>query len=170
MKMLTSTLLVFFTAMLLSNTTYAGTSNVSWLDPDKYRDINPGEQGRKQFRENTFQHFEKHFAKLAENLPEGQILKVTVTDVDLAGDTHAAGISRMRIVKDIYFPRLNFSYQLVDTNGIEIIADTVVLKDMSFMMGGSRLKYRNHALSYEKTMLDDWFAKTFTNRMVKTEK
>ena len=164
MKLLNTTLLVLFTTMSFSNMTYAATAEISWLEPDKYRDINPGEQGRKKFRENVFHNFEKHFAKLANKLPEEQMLKVTVTDVDLAGDTHAEGISRMRIVKDIYFPRLNFSYQLLDANGAEIIADTVVLKDMNFMMG-AHLKYRNEALRYEKQMLDDWFSKTFENNL-----
>ncbi|MCI2284942.1 DUF3016 domain-containing protein [Colwellia sp. MSW7] len=68
----------------------AATVEVTWTDYDKYRDIDPGEGHRKHFRENTFQSFEKHFSKLATKLPEGQVLKIEVTDIDLAGDTHDA--------------------------------------------------------------------------------
>ena len=118
MKMLTTTLLALFTIVSFQNVAYAATSEVSWTDYKKYRDIRPSNNGgRKHFRESTFKNFEKHFTKLAESLPEGQVLKVDVTDVDLAGDTNAGGINNMRIVKDIYFPRMNFSYQLVNADG-----------------------------------------------------
>ena len=169
MKILTTALLTLFTIVSFPNVACAATSEVTWTDYKKYRDINPGDHGRKQFRENTFYNFEKHFTKLAEKLPEGQILKIDVTDVDLAGDTHVAGISRMRIVKEIYFPRMTFTYQLVNADGSEVVANTAKLKDMNFMMGG-RLKYRHESIGYEKKMLDDWFEDTFKDRVVKKEK
>ena len=147
-------------SFLLSPNALAADSEVTWTDYKSYRDIDPGNDGRKQFRERTFKDLEKHFAKLAASLPEGQILKIDVTDVDLAGDTNAAGINRTRIVKQIYFPRMNFSYQLLDADGKVVQSDEVVLKDMNFM-SGSNLKYRNKSLGYEKKMLDDWFEKTF---------
>lgn len=163
MKILTTTLL---TSVLLSLTlcttynVYAGTVDVTWTDHEKYRDIRPGNESRKHFRENIFKDFEKHFAQLAEKLPEGQVLKINVTDVDLAGDTLAGGINRIRIVKDIYFPRINFTYQLVSADGTEIDAAQVSLKDMNFM-ASSRLRYRHESLGYEKKMLDDWFFDVF---------
>lgn len=167
MKMLTTTLLALFTVVSFQNVAYAATSEVTWTDYEKYRDIQPSNNsGRKQFRERTFKNFEKHFTKLAENLPEGQVLKIEVTDVDLAGDTLAGGIDRFRIVKDIYFPRLNFSYQLVNADSSEIVSAEVVLKDMNFMRGSS-LKYRNDSLGYEKKMLDDWFFGVFKEHIIK---
>lgn len=165
MKNLTITLLAMFTFVLLPNVVYAATSEVTWTDHEKYRDIHPGSEGRKHFRERTFKSFEKHFAKLAENLPKEQILKINVTDVDLAGDTRSSGINQLRIVKDIYFPRTNFSYELVNTDGSIITSGETVLKDMNFMKG-SNSKYRNKSLRYEKVMLDDWFTKTFKEFVV----
>jgi hypothetical protein len=138
----------------------AATSEVTWKDYESYRDILPGNGNKKAFREQTFKALEKHFSKLAAELPEKQILKIEVTDVDLAGDTHAGGINQFRIVKEIYIPRMEFNYQLVDNKRKVILADEVKLKDMSFMDDNS-LKYRNKALGYEKKMLDDWFADTF---------
>ena len=165
MKKLTIALLVMFTFSLLPNVAYAATSEVTWTDYENYRDIHPSSEGRKSFRERTFKIFEKHFAKLAKNLPEGQVLKINVTDVDLAGDTHSGGINQLRVIKDIYFPRINFSYELINTDGSIITSDEIVLKDMSFMMG-SNSKYRNKSLSYEKVMLDDWFTKTFKELVI----
>jgi hypothetical protein len=158
------TLMVTFITLTLLFTanTYAASSEVVWKDYKSYRDIHEGNEGRKQFRERTFKAFEKHFAKLAESLPEDQILKIEVTDVDLAGDTHLGGINRVRIIKDLYIPRMDFSYQLVDKQNQVILTDEVKLKDINFMNNNS-LKYRNKALGYEKKMLDDWFADTFND-------
>lgn len=153
-------------SFLLSPNAFAASSEVTWTDYKSYRDINEGNENRKSFRERTFKGFEKHFAKLAATLPEGQTLKIDVTDVDLAGDTNAGGINRMRIVKQIYSPRMNFSYQLLDADGKVIQSDDVVVKDMNFMSGSS-LKYRNKSLGYEKKMLDDWFEETFKALIVK---
>jgi hypothetical protein len=139
---------------------FSASSDVTWKDYKSYRDIKSGTEGKKQFRERTFKAFEKHFAKLAATLPDDHQLKIEVTDVDLAGDTNAAGINRIRIVKDLYIPRMEFSYQLLDSKSKVVLADEVKLKDMSFM-SNSQLKYRNKPLGYEKKMLDDWFKTTF---------
>ncbi|MDX2369123.1 MAG: DUF3016 domain-containing protein [Colwellia sp.] len=165
MKKLTITLLAMFTVISLLPVVYAATSEVTWTDHEKYRDIHPGSEGRKHFRERTFKNFEKHFAELAVNLPENQVLNINVTDVDLAGDTHSAGINQLRIIKDIYYPRMNFSYELVNADGSIITSGEIVLKDMNFMMG-SNLKYRNKSLGYEKKLLDDWFSDTFKELVV----
>lgn len=166
MKNSVITLAIIMTSTLFISPVMAASSEVVWKDYKSYRDIDSGSEGRKNFRERTFKSLEEHFASLAAQLPENQVLKIEVTDVDLAGDTNVGGIDRHRIVKDIYFPRMNFSYQLVDTNNGEVKADTVVLKDMNFMRTNS-LKYRNKTLGYEKKMLDDWFKETFADLIVK---
>ena len=168
MKSLTTTLLVLFTVASLPSVAYAATSEVTWTDYENYRDIKPGNESKKHFRERTFKHLEKHFTKLAENLPEGQVLKIDVTDVDLAGDTQGS-IDRMCIVKEIFSPRMNFSYQLVNADASEVVSGEVKLKDMNFMMTNS-LRYRRDSLGYEKKMLDDWFEDTFVDHIVKVEK
>jgi hypothetical protein len=165
MKKLTITLLAMLTFVSLPQIAYAATSEVTWFEYKKYRDIHPSNEGRKHFRERVFYNLEKHLSKLAEKLPEGQVLKIKVTDVDLAGDTHIGGISQIRIIKEMYSPRMSFSYELVNADGSIAISDEIVLKDMNFMRGSS-LKYRNSSLGYEKKMLDDWFAKTFKERFV----
>jgi hypothetical protein len=152
-------------SFLLAPNAFAATSEVTWTDYKSYRDIDEGNDGRKQFRERIFKDFEEHFAKLAATLPAEQTLKIDVTDVDLAGDTHHAGVNRTRIVKEIYSPRMNFAYQVLDADGKVIKSDEVVVKDMSFM-SGSNLKYRNKSLGYEKKMLDDWFKETFKEMIV----
>jgi len=160
MKKVPMILSLILSILLLVPATKAATSEIKWTNPDDYRDIYPGEEHRKHFRERTFKALEKHFSILAKQLPQGQLLKVEVTDIDLAGDVHHGGIRQIRLVKEIYFPKMKFSYQVVDVKNNELSAGQVDLKDMSFMMG-SNLKYRNDSLGYEKKMLDNWFKKAF---------
>ncbi len=145
---------------------HAADVKVTWTEPGKYRDIYSGNQGKKRFRENTFKELEKHLLKLAKVLPESQLLEIEVLDVDLAGDVHAGGMHNIRVIKEIYSPRIKFSYKLINADKAVIHSDNVNLKDMNFMMGNSS-KYRNKSLGYEKELLDDWFDSTFSNDVMK---
>jgi len=154
-------LATFFSSLVICPALVAAEVEVEWTEPDKYRDIRAGEENKKHFQAKTFYNFEKHFAKLAEKLPSDQVLKINVTDVDLAGSTMHGGMSRVRIIKEVDFPRLKFSYQLIDKSEDRTISTNEVnLKNMGFMQHASS-KYRNKALMYEKRMLDKWFHKTF---------
>ena len=141
--------------VLLAPNVLAANVEMTWTEPDKYRDIRPGEQNRKHFEKRVFKHFTEHFEKLAKRLPDNYTLKVNVMDIDLAGDVNHGGIRQIRVVKDLYFPRMKFSYQLVEGNKV-IASDDVNVKDMSFLQS-SRLRYEHKAFGYEKKMLDDWF-------------
>lgn len=154
-------LIVAATALTQVSNAQAAEVEIKWSNPDKYSDIDAGEEHRKHFKERTFKSFEKHFAKLAEKLPEEQKLVLEVTNIDLAGDVNHGGIKRIRVVKDIFFPRMEFSYQLLNADNSVIKSEEVSLKDMGFLMHNG-LKYRSQALGYEKEMLDDWFKDTFT--------
>jgi len=136
--------------------------NVTWKNPEKYRDIYPSTQGKKHFRESTFKALENHLLKLAKTLPESQTLTIEVTDVDLAGDVHSSGLRQIRVIKELYFPRIKFSFELINAEKSIIQSGNVNLKDMNFMMR-SRLRYKNKTLGYEKQLLDSWFKDVFTN-------
>ena len=159
-------LIAVLMTVLISTQAIAATSEVKWTEPDKYRDIDAGEEHKVKFRARVFKQLEQHFNKLAQKLPEGQVLKIKVTDIDLAGSTLHGGMKRIRVIKEIHFPRMEFSYQLVDAKGVEIKSANADLKDISFMMS-SNLRYRNDFLGYEKKLLDDWFKKEFSEDTVK---
>jgi hypothetical protein len=164
MKKQVVVLLTMGVLLMLTLTPAAIAANVeiTWTEPGKYRDIHPGTQTRKRFRDNLFSNLEKHFAKLAVKLPKQQTLMIDVTDIDLAGDVNHGGIDRIRIVKPHYIPRLTFSYQLLDANNSLISEASVNIKDMNFMQSRS-LRYRGGALADEKKLLDDWFKDTFSS-------
>ncbi|NQY34487.1 MAG: DUF3016 domain-containing protein [Alteromonadaceae bacterium] len=160
---------ILITLLLMCNsyTSIAAEVEVTWSNPEKYRDIRASSESRKHFRAKVFRNLEKHFTKLAAKLPENQTLKIKVSDLDLAGDTLHGGISRIRIVKEINYPRIKFSYQLLDKeNKTVLLAGDVNLKDMNFMQGAS-LRYKSDYLGYEKKMIDKWFFKSFKSNLNK---
>lgn len=139
---------------------YAATVEVKWVKPDSYRDIHHGEDFKERYREWLFYTFDKHFAKLAEELPEKQHLEIEVLNVDLAGDVHYGGIDLIRVIVDRYHPRMELRYVLLDENKEKIKSEHAFLKDTGFMYSTS-LRYKRSALGYEKKMIDTWFKKTF---------
>ncbi|NOU53184.1 DUF3016 domain-containing protein [Pseudoalteromonas sp. JBTF-M23] len=133
---------------------YAGEGKVHFKDFNDYRDVYPSNEVKGAFHKRLAKQFEKHVAKLAEKLPDGYKLDVTFNDIDLAGEARF-NMDNIRVVKDIYFPRLDISYRLVDNKGQQVIEATEELKDMSFL---DRIKSgREGSLYYEKRLLDQWF-------------
>jgi len=155
--------LTAFLLLAISGNVIAGKSEIKWTEPDKYTDVRSGNENRKHFKERIFESFEKHFAKLSEQLPEGQILKLDVSNVDLAGDVRFSPMQEFRIIKDIYIPRLTFTYELLNADKTVADSGKVDLKDMSFLTSISSSSI-NNTLKYEKRMIDKWFKKTLIKK------
>tara|TARA_Y100001956_G_C4033937_1_gene147555 strand:+ start:30 stop:575 length:546 start_codon:yes stop_codon:yes gene_type:complete len=153
--------------------TQAAEVKITWEEPESYSDVRPTNESRKRFRERTLQELEEHIVDLASDLPESQVLSMTVTNVDLAGQVwpsqfvgfgNGAG-SDVRIIKRVDIPRMTFSYSLANADGQVILSgEDVKLKDMDFMESNIR-RNRTESLSYEKAMLNDWFSDTFSTQV-----
>lgn len=136
---------------------------VIFSDPDKYTDAKDSYMGSDKGRDAILDQLKDYLTTRAPRyLAEGQRLTITVTDVDLAGEFEPGRGPRwdeVRIVKDIYPPRINLSFQLTDADGNVVKSGTRKLQDMDFMMNLSI--NTNDSLRYEKTMLDDWLSHEF---------
>lgn len=147
---------------------------ITWENPKEYTDVKPTNQSRTRFREGVFKKLDEHFAELAERLPDGQKLLVTVTDLDLAGRVWPSSFvglgsgagSDVRLVKPIDIPRMEFSYTLIDADGNTVKQNDVKIKDMSFQ-DTIGLRSRNDALRYEKNMIKEWFDDEFPKLVAK---
>lgn len=171
-------LLVCAVALAVSSTSFAAEEadrvEITWEEPKSYTDIRPSNESRKGFRDRVFHNIEEHMEELAEDLPEGYTLKMTVTDVDLAGQVwpnRFVGVGRaaaadVRVVDRLFIPRMEFSYSLADAQGNEVKSAEVNLKDMAFQ---DRIVRRRHTDSfvYEKAMLSEWFDKELDALIVK---
>jgi len=147
---------------------------VTWVEPENYRDIHQGEHGRKDFHKKMFKDFDKHFAKLAKTLPKKYTLKVNVTDLDLAGNITRAGAkwgTQMKMVRSIEnrisdATRIDLSFELLDENKAVIFSGENNLERMVTKIKGS-MRDRTRSFSFEKKMIDDWFESVFVNVIVK---
>ncbi|MFZ6686810.1 DUF3016 domain-containing protein [Undibacterium sp. SXout11W] len=146
---------------LLSGVADAGEVKVTWQDPDKYADIRPGNESRDNFRAQVFKELGQVFTDLAKKLPDDVQWSVTVTDLDLAGDVRPmmrAGGNEIRIIKDIYWPRMSFNYTMTNATGQTIAESSENISDMGFMMSRP-LNVGNGSFPYESRMIEDWFQK-----------
>lgn len=94
-------------------------------------------------------------------LPLGELLTITVLDVDLAGDIRPRGIrGDFRVLKGgADWPRIKLRYSL--QSGDQILATgEESIADMDYML---RVPTGNSSdpLYHEKRMLNDWFVRTF---------
>jgi hypothetical protein len=91
-------------------------------------------------------------------VPVDRTLTVTFTDIDLAGDIRPTRTGDVRIVKNIYPPRMNFRFSLTDASGKVVKEGTEKLVNLfPEMQTGIG---RDEMLFYEKEMLNDWARKT----------
>ncbi|MBI3285405.1 MAG: DUF3016 domain-containing protein [Burkholderiales bacterium] len=149
-------------AGLLGPAAQAAEVKVSWHEPEKFTDIRPnGYETRDAFQQRVFKEFDQMFAAQAQRLADGYLLEVTVTDLDLAGEVRplfARTLNDIRVVKELYWPRMSFRYTLKDPQGKQLAAGKEDLKDMNFMMrAGVTPGYTS--FGYEEHMLRDWFHK-----------
>lgn len=142
---------------------------VNWLNPEKFSDIRPANGSRKAYQERVTTAFEKILGELAEKLPAGYSLEISVKDIDLAGDVnpmYRIDNTDIRVIKDIYFPRIKLDYVLFDQNKQPIRQESdVKIKDMGFMTS-SHIGNRNREFAYEREMLKKWFNKVIVPQTV----
>lgn len=145
---------VMGTCLAFSGLSYAGEANVTFDDFKNFRDVQPANETKGGYHKRIQTQFTKHFEKLAEKLPEGYKLGVKITDIDLAGDVRF-GSTEVRVVKNLYFPRIEFEYMLTDNKGKLIEKGNADLKDMGFM---DKIKRgREEEFMHDKRLITDWF-------------
>lgn len=148
---------------LLAADKEANSSNVtvSFHEPDNFSDARERFGGGTD--ENLLNILAKHLQKVAgKHLASGQKLEVTFTDVDLAGDFLPVrpNMDHVRIIKDVYIPRMVLTFKLTDAEGKVLKSGERKLSDMTFMSNITPVG-RNEPLFYDKALLSDWVEKEF---------
>ena len=93
-------------------------------------------------------------------LATGEKLVITVTDVDLAGETRFNQPHEIRIMKEIYAPRVRLKFQLLGADGKGLKEGERNLVDQEYLMNSGR-PGSSDPLFYDKLMLKDWITKEF---------
>ncbi|KAF1712559.1 hypothetical protein CSC70_03360 [Pseudoxanthomonas kalamensis DSM 18571] len=136
-----------------------GPVSVTWTDPNEFSEIkfsgNSWEAKRGNWVVDLAEHLRESAAK---QLAPGETLSVNITDITRAGHYEPGrgpNLDHVRIVRDMYPPRMELSYVLRNADGQIIAESDSKLADTGFLMHSSM--YRDSdMLRYEKNMIDDW--------------
>ena len=136
--------------------------------PEKFVDVrdtwsdHDNERGIERYLPPLREHLEKVAAR---RLPAGQQLTITFTDLDLAGDFEPwRGINfhDIRIVKDLYPPRVDLEFKLIDADGKVVSEGKRQLRDLGYLT--SMAMPTSDPLRYDKEMLNDWLRQEFKRK------
>ncbi|MFZ4288364.1 DUF3016 domain-containing protein [Variovorax sp. HJSM1_2] len=143
-----------------------GPVTVHFSDPSQYSSAydfgRDGGNGQKAWLPTLAQHLAD---KVGAKLPPGQQVEVSITNVERAGRTEpwrAGPVGDVRIVRDIYPPRLDLQYTQRAADGQVLRSGPRQLRDNTFMANIDR--YPGDPLRYEKQLVDDWVDKEFTTK------
>lgn len=138
-------------------------AEVIFSQPEKFTDVRDAYSASDKGRQANLDLIKDYLMSRANRyVPEGQKLTVTFTDIDLAGDFEPwRGPQGMdiRVVKDIYPPRMDLEFKLTDAGGAVVKEGKRQLRDLAFM---SKLSINtNDSLRFDKALLDDWLTSEF---------
>lgn len=138
-------------------------ASVSWTDPSQFDEVRDS-HGRGMIKSGVWLgDLKKHLERRATRvLREGQQLEVTFTDIKLAGQFEpwrGPQFDDVRIVKDIYPPRIDLRFTLKSADGRVIEEGERTLRDLGFLTRS--IANTSDTLRYEKRMLDEWLNRDF---------
>lgn len=134
---------------------------VNFFEPEKFTDINSSSLGTERDTAYQTRLIRDYVVQQASRkLPAGQKLEITFTDIDLAGayePWRGSPLSEVRIVKEIYPPRMDFTFRITDAAGAVVKEGKRSISDLNFLMK-IPTAFRDDPLRHEKTLLDDWLS------------
>lgn len=161
------TIISLLAAALTASASFAADSaqsnvNVQFVNNEHYTDVSVSGMGQAASQKIIFSQIRDHIQELANRyLKKGQTLDIRITDIDMAGEFEPWRGPRwddIRILKDIYPPRINFQYTLTSADGTVLKQGKERLLDANYLMNSLHLK--NDEAYYEEQLFDDWFRDT----------
>jgi len=137
---------------------------VEFLEPTDFTDFTASslksEKSQKSYIEDLTRHLE---SRLAHQIAPHHVVQIVITDVDMAGEFEPwrrAGLDDVRIVKDLYPPRIDLSFQVLDDAGEVVRAGERKLRDLGFMYT-VHPTLSSDPLRHEKELLNSWVRREF---------
>ena len=131
---------------------------VAFAHPENFTDIMTDYPDNGSHRDDLLKVLGQQFAEtVAAGLKEGYHLSLTFSDIDLAGDYRAGfplGLSRVRVVNELYAPRLAFDFVVTDAAGRVVAKGHRDITDHSFLNASSAAD--RDGFKYEKRLLRQW--------------
>ena len=160
MSTMSKSLLAALLSLLASGAAWAEV-DVSYVKPEEFSDVPFNARDREQL----LKELTEHFNKMGQKLPAGQVLKVEVLDVDLAGRMVPRRFSpdELRVLRGgADWPQMRLHYTL-EQDGKVLRSGDAQLSNMMYQERINRYS-SGDPLRYEKQMMDDWFDKEFLHQ------
>lgn len=134
-----------------------GLATVTLINPRDFSDIEAGPVGiQSKFEQNVANELAE---ALADHFKETDLtIDIKFTDIDLAGETRF-NMQEIRVLKDVYIPRMSFEYVIKDLTGNVVLADTVDIKGMGYLTKSLFGREAHSLIGYDKRMLIEYFEK-----------
>lgn len=146
---------------------FAGNVEVQYKDVESYRDFSVSGMSEEKTLPILKRELESVLERLGKkHVPEGYTFKMTITDIDMAGDVQPwrnRHNDDIRYVESIYPPRIKFDYQLLDNEGNVVAEDSVNYSDIGFLYTNVSISRFNDPFHYEVNLVKDWFRNKFEN-------
>jgi len=140
---------------------------VSWTDPAQFSEIRQSTNRFEAQRGNWVEQLATYVQTSAgKQLQPGQRLEVTLTDIKRAGDYepwHGPRADGIRIMRDIYPPRITLQYTLKDATGRIVDEGEAKLSDSGYLHNIG-LRSDSDPLRFEKRLIDDWVKRQLTTQ------
>jgi hypothetical protein len=140
---------------------------VSWTDPAQFTEIRYSRNRFEARHGDWVRDIARHVARRsASALAAGETLEVEITDIKRAGEFEpGAGRSdHVRIVRDLYPPRIHLRYSRRDATGNIVDSGERELTDMGFLQRAGGTVSMGDGLRYEKRLIDDWVRRDLAGR------
>lgn len=138
--------------------------DVTYVQPEKFTDVKDSYFANDKVRDEYLGELKQHIeSKAKDYLPTGWHLAVRVKDVDMAGDFEpwrGPQYDDIRIVKDIYPPRIKLEFTLTNAAGKVVKQGERNLTNLSFLEE-INIYFPDDHLRYEKALLDSWLRQDF---------
>ena len=135
----------------------AGTVEVSYVEPEKFSDIGFGTVDR----ERVLGEMTSLLKALGAKLPDGQTLKLEITNINLAGELKPAAGRELRIVTGrTDWPEVSLRYTLRAGNDTLKSGEAKVY-DLAYFERVNFVDRVGTNLPFERQMMRKWFAETF---------
>ena len=138
---------------------------VEWQSPQQFTDIGSNDGSQDKFRAALFGALDAVFAEQAAQLPGGQTLEVTVTNLDMAGAMRVGPRGGyQRVVQASQFPQITLDYRLLDADGNVLASQSgQTFKYLGFYDATNAVRQADSAqpFYFESEMIRTWYARAF---------
>ena len=135
---------------------------VKFIEPEKFSDIKDNNGFRQM---DVLKDIEAHLVEQAGKYLPGRDVRISVTDVNLAGEVEPFGrrVEWLRVMRTVTLPSMIMSYEVLEAGKV-VRQGQANLRDMNYQDGFNSYS-SGDTLRYEKRMIDRWFKDEFNPKV-----